>query len=62
MQVHEDYLDKFYPGKKVGIGVYFTANIETASEYAGISKINNVSYKTVFMLGFKPDAIYLLLM
>ena len=56
-QVHEDCLDKFHPGKKVGIGVYCTPNIETAAGYAGISEINGISYKTVFMLRVKPDAI-----
>ena len=56
-QVHEDCSDKFHPGKKVGEGVYCTPNIETAEEYAGISTINDIQYKTVFMLRVKPDVI-----
>ena len=56
-QVHQDCDDIFHPGKKVGKGVHCTPKIETAEEYAGISKINGIKYKTVLMTRVKPDAI-----
>ena len=56
-QVHAGCLDLYHPEKTVGEGVYCTPNIQTAEGYAGISEINGKSYKTVFMLRVKPDAI-----
>ena len=57
-QSHEDCPDQYHPGKLVGRGVYCTPTIETASEqYAGISEINGIKYKTVIMVRVKPDAI-----
>ena len=50
--------DHYHPGKKVGVGVYCTPTIKTASEqYAGISVINGIQYKTVLMVRVKPSAI-----
>ena len=56
-QAHSNCPDQFHPGKRVGDGVYCTPKISTAEEYAGISDINGKSYKTVFMVRVKPDAI-----
>ena len=56
-QTHSYCEDQYHPGKKVGEGVYCTPNIATAEGYAGTSKINNDSYKTVLMVRVKPEAI-----
>ena len=56
-QAHRNCDDKMHPGKKVGDGVYCTPKIETAEEYAGISNINRVNYKTVIMVRVNPSAI-----
>ena len=56
-QAHKNCKDQFHPGKFVGEGVYCTPSIKTAESYAGISKINNVSYKTVLMVRVKPSAL-----
>ena len=56
-QAHSKCPDQFHPGKVVGDGVYCTPKISTAEDYAGISDINGKSYKTVFMVRVKPDAI-----
>ena len=56
-QVHKDCKDKFHEGKTVGDGAYCTPNIQTAEEYAGISEINGIKYKTVIMVRVKPEAI-----
>ena len=57
-QAHANCPDQYHPGKKVGDGVYCTPTIKTASEqYAGISEINGVKYKTVLMVRVKPSAI-----
>ena len=56
-QAHSYCEDQYHPGKNVGDGVYCTPNIDTAGFYAGISKINNDSYKTVLMVRVKPEAI-----
>ena len=56
-QYHKNCEDSCHPGKKVGIGVYVTPHIKTAEEYAGISIINGVSYKTVLMVRINPNAI-----
>ncbi len=58
-QVHSNCDDIFHPGKgnKVGDGVYCTPKISTAASYAGESVINNVKYKTVFMVRVKPSAL-----
>ena len=57
-QLHADCDDQYHPGKKVGVGVYCTPTIKTASEqYAGISVINGIQYKTVLMVRVKPSAI-----
>ena len=50
-QAHESCDDQYHPGKKVGVGVYCTPTIKTASDqYAGISEINGERYKTVLMV------------
>ena len=56
-QAHADCPDQFHPGQKVGEGVYCTPTIKTAEDYAGISNINGINYKTVLMVRVKPDAI-----
>ena len=57
-QAHEFCDDQYHPGKKVGRGVYCTPTIKTAEKnYAGISEINGIKYKTVLMVRFKPEAI-----
>ena len=56
-QVHKDCSDKYHNGKKVGVGVYCTPNIEIAESYAGVSNINGKNYKTVLMVRVKPDSI-----
>ena len=57
-QAHKNCEDKFHPGQKVGVGVYCTPNIATASDqYAGISEINGIKYKTVLMVRVKPEAL-----
>ena len=57
-QAHCNCDDQYHPGKKVGKGVYCTPTIKTAEEqYAGISIINNIQYKTVLMVRVKPSAI-----
>ena len=57
-QAHEYCPDQYHPGKKVGVGVYCTPTIKTAGDqYAGISEINGVKYKTVLMVRVKPEAI-----
>ena len=57
-QSHENCPDQYHPGKLVGRGVYCTPTIATAGEqYAGISEINGIKYKTVIMARVKPEAI-----
>ena len=56
-QAHYHCPDKFYPGKSVGKGVYFSPHIKVAEIFAGISIINGISYKTVLMVRIKPSVI-----
>ena len=57
-QAHSNCPDQYHPGNKVGEGVYCTPTIETAGEqYAGISVINGVQYKTVLMVRVNPNSI-----
>ena len=56
-QAHKNCNDQFHPGKKVGVGVYCTPNIETAERYAGIADINGETYKTALMVRVKPQAL-----
>ena len=56
-QIHRDCNDKYHPGKKVGEGVYFCPDINSAEDFAGISVINGIEFKTVLMLRVRPDAI-----
>ena len=56
-QKHRNCPDQFHPGKKVGTGVYCTPKIKTAEEYGGLSEINGIKYKTVFMVRVKPEAL-----
>jgi hypothetical protein len=57
-QAHKNCPDQYHPGKIVGKGVYCTPTIKTAAEqYAGISVINGIKYKTVLMVRVKPSAI-----
>lgn len=54
---HEDCLDINHPGKKIGIGVYVTPNLETAKQYAGILSFEGKEYYTIFLVKVKKDAI-----
>ena len=56
-QAHKNCQDLNHPWNKVGEGVYCTPHIKTAENYAGITNINGISYKTVLMLRVKPEAI-----
>ena len=56
-QIFKDCDDVFHPGKKIGIGVYFTNMIKEAENYAGIIDVNDRKYKIVLMVRVKPDAI-----
>ena len=56
-QIFKDYDDVFHPGKKIGVGVYFTNMIKVAENYAGIIDVKDRKYKIVIMLRVKPDAI-----
>ena len=56
-QAHANCPDQYHPGKKVGPGVYCTPTIKTAEGYAGISKVNGMSYKTVLMVRVNPNSI-----
>ena len=56
-QAHSECDDQFHPGKKVGDGVYCTPTIKTAEDYAGISTINGINYKTALMVRVKPSAL-----
>ena len=55
--VHANCDDIYHPGKKIGIGVYVTPNINTAKSYAGIIHLNGEQYFTVFMVKVKKSAI-----
>jgi len=54
-QIHEDCLDYFHKGKKVGNGVYCSPKIETAQEFSGKCNINGKEYSTAIMLRVKPN-------
>ena len=56
-QAHEYCSDQYHPGEMVGKGVYFTPYPKIAEEFAGISEINGIQYKTILMVRVKPDAI-----
>ena len=49
--------DLRHPGKKCGLGVYCSPDIEYAETYAGITKFNSESYKCVLMLRVNPKKI-----
>ena len=55
--MHSECEDLYHPGLKVGNGVYFSENINTAGDYAGEFDIYNKKYKTVLMVRIKPKAI-----
>ena len=51
-------LNNNFPGKKVGVGVYCTPNIETAAGYSEVFTGNDgKKYKLVFQARVKPSAI-----
>ena len=56
-QAHSNCSDINHPGKKVGEGVACSPSIKFVEEYAGISSINDINYKTVLMVRVKPSAI-----
>ena len=59
-QAYKNANDYNHPGKKVGIGVYCSPDINVLEEYAGILKIQNIKYKVGFMLRVKPSKIRIL--
>ena len=56
-QVHQDCLDRFNPGHKVGIGVYFCPEIKIAEAYAGFANLGGKKFKVVLMNRVKNDNI-----
>ena len=55
--LHADHNDICHSGRKVGIGVYVTPNIETAKSFAGKITYNGEEYKTLFEVMIKKKAI-----
>lgn len=55
--VHANHNDINHPGKKIGIGVYVTPNIETAKQYSGIITKDGKKYLTLFLVKVKKKAI-----
>ena len=55
--LHADHDDIYHSGRKVGIGVYVTPNIETAKSFAGNITYNGEEYKTLFEVMIKKKAI-----
>ena len=49
--------DLRHPGKKCGLGVYCSPDIDYAARYAGITELNKEKYKCVLMLRVNPDKI-----
>ena len=49
--------DLRHPGKKCGLGVYCSPDINYAERYAGITELNNEKYKCVLMLRINPSKI-----
>ena len=49
--------DLRHPGKKCGLGVYCSPDIEYAETYAGITEFNGERYKCVMMLRINPEKI-----
>ena len=55
--VHANCLDINHPGKKIGIGVYVTPNLEIAKQYAGIISFEEKEFYTIFLVKVKKKAI-----
>ena len=49
--------DLRHPGKKCGLGVYCSPDIEYAERYAGVTEFNGERYKCVMMLRVNPEKI-----
>ena len=56
-QSYKNSFDEFHPGKKVGVGVYCSPDINVLESYAGVMNIQGKRYKVGFMLRVKPDKI-----
>ena len=56
-QLHKLCSDINHPGKKVGEGIACTPSIKCSEDYAGISNINDINYKTVIMVRVNPSGI-----
>ena len=54
---HSNCDDKYHPGRKIGIGVYVTPNINTAKLYAGTIHKDGEKYLTIFLVRVKKSAI-----
>ena len=49
--------DKRHPGKKCGVGVYITPNIDVALNYSGFLPLGNKIYNIVIMVRVNPKYI-----
>ena len=49
--------DKRHPGKKCGVGVYITPNIDVALDYSGFLPLGNKIYNIVIMVRVNPKYI-----
>jgi hypothetical protein len=56
-QQYQNSMDMNHPGKKVGVGVYCSHDINVIESYSGIMNIQGNRYKVAFMLRVKPDKI-----
>ena len=56
-QQYKDSMDINHPGKKVGVGVYCSPDINVIESYSGIMIILGNRYKVAFMLRVKQDKI-----
>ena len=56
-QSYKDSKDINHPGRKVGVGVYCSPDINVLESYAGVLNIQGKKYKVGFMLRVKPDRI-----
>ena len=54
---HENCLDRFNPGRKVGRGVYFCPEIKIAEAYAGFANLGGKKFKVVLMNRVKNNKI-----
>jgi len=56
-QVHQNCLDRFNPGHKVGKGVYFCPEIKISEDYAGYANLGGKKFKVLLMVRVKNNKI-----